>query len=48
MQIEIWSDYACPYCYIGKRNLEKALEKFEHNVSNKEIEDLTKWIKNKF
>lgn len=31
MQIEIWSDYACPYCYIGKRNLEKALEKFEHN-----------------
>lgn len=30
MKIEIWSDYACPYCYIGKRNLEKALEKFEH------------------
>lgn len=30
MKIEIWSDYACPYCYIGKRNLEKALENFEH------------------
>lgn len=28
MKIEIWSDYACPYCYIGKRNLEKALENF--------------------
>jgi len=28
MKIEIWSDYACPYCYIGKRRLEKALENF--------------------
>ncbi|MCB2353450.1 DsbA family oxidoreductase [Clostridium estertheticum] len=28
MKIEIWSDYACPYCYIGKRGLEKALENF--------------------
>jgi len=28
MKIEIWSDYACPYCYIGKRRLEKALESF--------------------
>lgn len=30
MKIEIWSDIACPYCYIGKRKLEMALEKFEH------------------
>ncbi|NUD82598.1 DsbA family oxidoreductase [Escherichia coli] len=28
MKIEIWSDYACPYCYIGKRNLEQALLEF--------------------
>jgi predicted DsbA family dithiol-disulfide isomerase len=28
MKIEIWSDYACPYCYIGERQLEKALESF--------------------
>jgi predicted DsbA family dithiol-disulfide isomerase len=28
MKIEIWSDYACPYCYIGERQLEKALENF--------------------
>lgn len=28
MKIEIWSDYACPYCYIGKRKLEKALKNF--------------------
>lgn len=26
MRIDIWSDFACPFCYIGKRNLEKALE----------------------
>ncbi|MDR9414657.1 MAG: DsbA family oxidoreductase [Gracilimonas sp.] len=26
MKIDIWSDIACPFCYIGKRHLEKALE----------------------
>ena len=30
MQIEIWSDVVCPWCYIGKRRLESALEHFEH------------------
>ncbi|MFT4224106.1 DsbA family oxidoreductase [Dysgonomonas sp.] len=30
MKIAIWSDIACPYCYIGKRKLEIALDKFSH------------------
>lgn len=30
MKIEVWSDFACPFCYIGKRRLEKALDLFEH------------------
>ena len=30
MQIEIWSDVVCPWCYIGKRRLERALAGFEH------------------
>lgn len=30
MKIEIWSDFACPFCYIGKTRFEKALDKFEH------------------
>lgn len=25
MKIEIWSDFLCPFCYIGKRKLEMAL-----------------------
>ncbi|OCG75801.1 DsbA family oxidoreductase [Microbacterium sediminis] len=25
LKIDIWSDIACPWCYIGKRNLEKGL-----------------------
>jgi len=29
-KIEIWSDVMCPFCYIGKRRLEQALEQFEH------------------
>ena len=28
MKVEIWSDVMCPFCYIGKRKLEKALETF--------------------
>ena len=28
MKIEIWSDVMCPFCYIGKRNFEKALAQF--------------------
>lgn len=30
MKIEIWSDFACPFCYIGKTRFEQALSKFEH------------------
>lgn len=30
MKIDIWSDIACPYCYIGKRKLEQALSEFSH------------------
>ena len=33
MKIEIWSDYACPYCYIGERQLEKALKSFSGEES---------------
>lgn len=31
MKVEIWSDIACPYCYIGKRKFENALTKFAHS-----------------
>ncbi|MGD1057207.1 MAG: DsbA family oxidoreductase [Solirubrobacteraceae bacterium] len=30
MEVEIWSDVACPWCYIGKRRFEAALSQFEH------------------
>jgi predicted DsbA family dithiol-disulfide isomerase len=30
MRVEIWSDVVCPWCYIGKRRFEQALEQFEH------------------
>ena len=30
MRVEIWSDVICPWCYIGKRQFEKALQDFEH------------------
>lgn len=30
MHIKIWSDFACPFCYIGETHLLQALETFEH------------------
>lgn len=29
MDVEIWSDIACPWCYVGKRRFEAALTEFE-------------------
>jgi predicted DsbA family dithiol-disulfide isomerase len=34
MRIEIWSDVVCPWCYIGKRRLEKSLETFQAAASD--------------
>jgi predicted DsbA family dithiol-disulfide isomerase len=30
MQVEIWSDVVCPWCYLGKRQFEQALAEFAH------------------
>lgn len=30
MHVEIWSDIACPWCYVGKRRFDAALAGFEH------------------
>ena len=34
LQVDIWSDIACPWCYIGKRRFEAALSRFpkKHRV----------------
>ena len=30
LKIQIWSDIMCPFCYIGKRRIESALQKFDN------------------
>ncbi len=30
MKVEIWSDIVCPFCYIGKRKFENALNAFDN------------------
>jgi len=30
MNVEIWSDVVCPWCYVGKRRFETAMTQFEH------------------
>ncbi|HSC88967.1 MAG TPA: DsbA family oxidoreductase [Polyangiaceae bacterium] len=32
LKVHVWSDVACPWCYIGKRRLEAAVEKFGDQV----------------
>ncbi len=33
LRIDVWSDIACPWCYVGKRRLEAALATFPHAAS---------------
>jgi predicted DsbA family dithiol-disulfide isomerase len=32
VHIDIWSDIVCPWCYLGKRRIERALETFDHRA----------------
>jgi predicted DsbA family dithiol-disulfide isomerase len=36
MKVEIWSDFVCPFCYLGKVKFEKALQEFS-NKENVEV-----------
>lgn len=38
IKIDIWSDIACPWCYIGKRRLETALSKFAQYSGASQVE----------
>lgn len=33
VKVEIWSDFVCPYCYIGKKKLQQAIKKL--NIADK-------------
>jgi predicted DsbA family dithiol-disulfide isomerase len=32
MRIDIWSDLVCPWCYVGQRRFQRALDAFEHRA----------------
>ncbi|GAA1813319.1 DsbA family oxidoreductase [Nesterenkonia flava] len=32
MRIDVWSDFVCPFCYMGEALLQQALESYEHEV----------------
>ena len=38
LRIDVISDVVCPWCYIGKRRLEQALELFRRSVDGPELE----------
>jgi len=37
ISVDVWSDIACPWCYIGKRRLEKALEDFTRSAGAPQV-----------
>lgn len=38
IKIDVWSDIACPWCYIGKRNLEKGLDEASKDADAPQVE----------
>jgi predicted DsbA family dithiol-disulfide isomerase len=38
IKIDVWSDIACPWCYIGKRNLEKGLAALSVDADAPQVE----------
>ncbi|MBZ4486259.1 DsbA family oxidoreductase [Microbacterium sp. cx-55] len=38
IRIDVWSDIACPWCYIGKRNLEAGLRDIESDENAPQVE----------
>lgn len=38
LKVDIWSDIACPWCYIGKRKFERAVEEFRVDGRDVEVE----------
>jgi len=38
IKVDIWSDIACPWCYIGKRNLETGIAAFQQENPGRQVE----------
>ena len=38
IKIDVWSDVACPWCYIGKRNLEAGIDTYAGTGAGREVE----------
>lgn len=43
LNIEVWSDVVCPFCYIGKRKLEEALAVFQGDANNPKVDIAIEW-----
>ncbi|URQ77446.1 DsbA family oxidoreductase [Erysipelothrix rhusiopathiae] len=32
MKVQVWSDFVCPFCYVGKRHLEEAIKQLDKDI----------------
>ncbi len=37
LKVDIWSDIACPWCFIGKRRFEAGLRQFESSQQGADV-----------
>ena len=38
LQVDVWSDIACPWCYVGKRRFEDGLRRYREAGGGREVE----------
>jgi predicted DsbA family dithiol-disulfide isomerase len=38
LKVDIWSDIACPWCYVGKRRLEEGLRRYHDEGGTRQVE----------
>lgn len=43
IRVDAWSDLACPWCYVGKARLDKAVERLQSNSNNDHAQVSVQW-----
>ncbi|MDQ4007293.1 MAG: DsbA family protein [Actinomycetota bacterium] len=38
LKVDIWSDIACPWCYVGKRRLEDGIRRYDDEGGTRQVE----------
>jgi DSBA-like thioredoxin domain len=37
LKVDVWSDIACPWCYVGKRRFEEGVRRYHERGGNRTV-----------